>query len=149
MLKRTSTIFFFLFSKDEYEELDDEEEYKEDSYKHEDAAIPSEAAEYDEGTKQLLEQAKQAREEYGEVEGRFHDVQNRIREFEGSIQTDYGHADVFMPLHGQCFDYSDREYTYRFCPFDRASQIPKNGGSEISLGYDKINCLLILSVVIY
>lgn len=35
----------------------------------------------------------------------------------------------------QCYDYEEREYTYRVCMFKDAKQIPKGGGSEVTIGY--------------
>ena len=81
--------------------------------------------EYDDETKQLIERAKQARDDFSEVEGRFLDIQNKIREIEVNFETDYGSNDEFMPLQGQCFEYTDLEYTYKLCPFDTASQRSK------------------------
>jgi protein kinase C substrate 80K-H len=133
MIKGTNVM---LTLQEEYEELEDEEEFKEEeSYKHEEAPLPSEHVDYDESTKQIVEQAKQARQEYSEVETRHYQAENKIRELESSLSHDYGQEDEFMALQGHCFDYTDREYTYRFCPFDRASQISLNGGGDISLGF--------------
>lgn len=90
--------------------------------------------EYDDTTKALIETAKKAKEEFSEVEGRFLDLSNKLRELEVSLETDYGEDDVFLALQGQCFEMTDREYTYKMCPFDRASQRGKDGGSETNLG---------------
>jgi protein kinase C substrate 80K-H len=95
----------------------------------------STTTEYDEETKQLIENAKKARDEYNEIEGKFLDIQNKIRELEVNLEIDYGPNDEFLPLHGQCFELTDREYIYKLCPFDNASQRSKNGGSETSLGF--------------
>ncbi|CAG2115027.1 unnamed protein product, partial [Medioppia subpectinata] len=90
--------------------------------------------EYDDQTKQLIEKAKVAKEAYSEIEGKFLDINNKIREIEVTLETDYGPNDEFMALQGQCFELTDLEYTYKLCPFDSASQRPKVGGSETSLG---------------
>ncbi|XP_054162676.1 glucosidase 2 subunit beta-like isoform X2 [Oppia nitens] len=98
------------------------------------ASTTEAGTEYDDETKRLIENAKQARDEYSEVEGKFLDIQNKIREIEVLFETDFGPNDEFMALKNQCFELTDLEYTYKFCPFDSASQRPKNGGTETSLG---------------
>lgn len=125
------------------EEFDEEEDNPRDfatDHSHQDPHIPDpvkkahETEEYDEETKGLIEAAKKAREEFRDIDSRFSDVSKRVQDLESTLRTDYGADDAFLPLHGQCFELTDREYIYKLCPFDRASQRPKDGGSETSLG---------------
>lgn len=57
-----------------------------------------------------------------------------FRDIEKFLSQDLGPDDVFYPLRDQCYEYTDREYTYKFCPFEKATQRPKGGGSETNLG---------------
>ena len=47
---------------------------------------------------------------------------------------DLGDEKEFFPLKDNCYEYTDREYTYKLCPFEKATQRSKSGGSETSLG---------------
>ena len=78
--------------------------------------------------------ANKAREAFKEVDQRVRDIGREIRQIEESSSKDYGLEEEFQPLEGKCFDYTDREYTYRLCLFDFGSQRPKHGGSETRLG---------------
>ena len=40
---------------------------------------------------------------------------------EDALNTDYGAEDEYRVMAGVCYDYTDREYTYKLCPFDRVS----------------------------
>ena len=50
------------------------------------------------------------------------------------LEQDLGTSLEFYRLMDQCFEFTDREYTYTLCPFDRAAQKSKHGGAETSLG---------------
>ena len=62
------------------------------------------------------------------------DLNNEQTEVTKKVQLDGGMSGEFTTLHGQCFDYIEREYKYTFCPFDKVTQQPKNGGRSTSLG---------------
>ncbi|KAH6941137.1 hypothetical protein HPB50_014300 [Hyalomma asiaticum] len=94
----------------------------------------TDTTEYDEETKQLIEAAKKARDEYTEADSKVRKLESEIRTLEQSLDTDYGPDDEYAALRDQCFEFTDREYTYKLCPFEQASQAPKAGGSETSLG---------------
>ncbi|XP_028405405.1 glucosidase 2 subunit beta-like [Dendronephthya gigantea] len=89
---------------------------------------------YDDETKQLIAEADKARKEFDDVNREKDDLLNKLAEIDRLNKIDMGEHEEFSPLHGECFDFNDREYTYKLCPFDKASQSSKNGGSDVSLG---------------
>lgn len=90
--------------------------------------------EYDEETQRIVNAANEARKEHKLVVDRLEKVKEDVKQLQTFIDADFGRQEEFAVLKGQCFDYEDREYTYRFCPFDKASQIAKSGGSDVNLG---------------
>lgn len=110
---------------DEDAETFDEEETGEGEVEEVDA--PSEP-EYDDETKRLIEEATKARNEFETAQRELRDLESEKRKIEELLNKDYGPHEEFAILNGACFDYEDREYIYRLCPFDSAVQKPKDGG---------------------
>ena len=60
----------------------------------------------------------------------YRDLERDIKHLEGVIGKDYGPEEEFAALTGQCFEYTDQEYTYKFCPFDYCSQRSNSQGKH-------------------
>lgn len=118
------------------EEEDEEEEEQEPetvpAEKEEEA--PNDTTPYDENTQRLIKEANDARNEYNIAEKAVKDIQAEIRRIEEFLEKDFGPDEEFAPLQGQCFDYTDYEYIYKLCPFEKASQQPKSGSVDTRLG---------------
>ncbi|XP_063607368.1 glucosidase 2 subunit beta-like isoform X1 [Penaeus indicus] len=89
---------------------------------------------YDEETQKLVDAANKAREDFDEADRRVRDLTRELRSLEETQEKDYGPEEEFRVMDGDCYEYTDREYTYRLCPFDKAVQKPKSGHGEIRLG---------------
>lgn len=83
--------------------------------------------EYDEETKRLIEDANKARQEFDAAQSELRNLESEKKQIEELLNKDYGQHEEFAILNGECFDFEDREYIYRLCPFDRAVQKPKDG----------------------
>ncbi|XP_076462402.1 glucosidase 2 subunit beta-like [Babylonia areolata] len=125
---------------DDYDKEDDEDEEEEE--RGEEAKTEQKKEEeqedqmppYDAETQKLIELADAVRSEYNEADTKVRDAENEINGLKKYLEVDYGPNEEYSSLRGQCFEYTDREYTYKLCPFDKAVQRPKSGGMETSLG---------------
>ncbi|XP_054277776.1 glucosidase 2 subunit beta-like [Macrosteles quadrilineatus] len=126
---------------EEEEEKEEEEEQPEDEEKeHKDDAEQVDLEEdetkqkYDAATQGLIGDADKARADFESAERALRDVERELKHLQEGLEKDYGPEDDFSALDGECFEYSDREYTYKLCPFDQVSQKPRSGGAETRLG---------------
>lgn len=83
--------------------------------------------EYDDETKRLMEEANKARNEFEAAQRELRNLESEKKQIEELLNKDYGPHEEFAVLNGECFDYEDREYIYKLCPFDKAVQKPKDG----------------------
>ncbi|VDM63235.1 unnamed protein product [Angiostrongylus costaricensis] len=49
-------------------------------------------------------------------------------------EQDFGADYAWATLKGKCFERTEKQYTYKFCPFERVVQIEKSGVGETGLG---------------
>ncbi|CAJ0605653.1 unnamed protein product [Cylicocyclus nassatus] len=89
---------------------------------------------YDEETKKAINEADEARKAYDEYDVKIINLDKDIREAESFIEQDFGPDHAWATLKGKCFDLTDKQYTYTYCPFDRTIQKDKNGYGETGLG---------------
>ena len=115
----------------------DEEDEDYDINEHHEAKIEEAdkpESKYDEATQRLIETAEAARKSFNDADRDLRDVEREMKTLAESLDKNYGEDSVFAVLHGQCFEYTDNEYTYKMCPFDFSSQRGKHGGAETRLG---------------
>lgn len=110
---------------EEEAEAFDEEETGEGEVEQVEA--PSVEPEYDDETKRLIEEANKARDDFKASQRELGDLEMEMRQIDSLLDKDYGPHEEFAVLNGECFDFEDREYIYKLCPFDRAVQKPKDG----------------------
>jgi protein kinase C substrate 80K-H len=108
---------------------DEDADYKDEERGEEEGMPP-----YPDDTEELIKAADTAREVFQKVERELGDINREVGDIEKFLDMDLGLAMEFAPLYQECYEYTDREYTYRLCAFDKVVQKPKNGGRETSLG---------------
>ena len=112
-------------------DIDDDEDEDDDD---DDDLVSKNKVVYDEATQALIDAADKAREEWDEAKDKKRNLEREIADTEKFLGMDFGKDKEFIPLYEQCYEYTDREYTYKLCAFQKSTQRNKNGGSETSLG---------------
>ena len=120
--------------KEEDDDGDDDDDDDDDGGKHEEGEVAGDMPAYDDETRALIAAAESARETYQTADNRKRDLERELGDLEKYLSANLGSEHEFSPLHDQCYEYDDREYTYRLCVFNKSTQRPKKGGREVSLG---------------
>lgn len=116
-------------------EGDEEEGIAEEETSQHEKEADEPTVQYDEETQALIDEATSARERFQEAEKAVSELQSEIRQLEEKLDRDYGLEKEFAPLDGECFEYTDLEYIYKLCLYDKATQRSKSGGTDVSLGH--------------
>ena len=66
----------------------------------------------------FVSEANETRTGFDDAVRNLRDIQREIKQIEESLGKDFGKEDEFAYLVGECYEYTDREYTYKLCPFD-------------------------------
>ncbi|XP_035234252.1 glucosidase 2 subunit beta-like isoform X2 [Stegodyphus dumicola] len=86
----------------------------------------------------ILKDAALARKDYADADKLLRDIQSEIWLLKRKLKADFGEEDEFLVLENQCFEFSEKRYLYRMCPFDKVVQVTKVNREETLIGlWDK------------
>lgn len=92
---------------------------------------------YQESTQKLIDDAEEAKRQLQETEQSIRNVDSEISEAKKKLEMDLGPNGEFASMIDHCFEYEDREYVYKLCPFEKTVQKSKNNHVETSIGHWK------------
>ena len=90
---------------------------------------------YDDETQRLIAESEQAKQKFNELDSNYRNIEKDIKEIETQLTLDIGAQNEFASMINQCFEYEDREYKYKLCPFSKTVQISKSNHGETAIGY--------------
>ncbi|KAG8052625.1 hypothetical protein GUJ93_ZPchr0001g29521 [Zizania palustris] len=79
-----------------------------------------------------LSEASRVRKEYDDASSKLSKIQSRISTLTDKLKHDFGKEKEFYNFYDRCFESKEGKYTYKVCPFKKASQV--EGHSSTSLG---------------
>ncbi len=62
-------------------------------------------------------------------------IEKEIKDIKDKIELDTGSNAEFASMMDKCFEYEDREYVYKLCPFDKTVQKSKSNSAETTIGH--------------
>ncbi|RNA29097.1 glucosidase 2 subunit beta [Brachionus plicatilis] len=89
---------------------------------------------YDAGTQKLIDESNEARRLFENSERDSRNIEREIEDINKKLELDLGPKGEFASMIDKCFEFEDREYIYKLCPFDRTVQKSKSNHGETSIG---------------
>lgn len=89
---------------------------------------------YDDETQKLIDEFNALRTQFEEADRKFQSADREIKEKEAQLKHDVGPENEFAAMMNKCFEFNDREYIYKLCPFDKTIQQSKANNGETSIG---------------
>ncbi|GFS66198.1 glucosidase 2 subunit beta [Nephila pilipes] len=83
---------------------------------------------------EILKDAALARKDFADADKLYRDIQAEIWHLKRKLDADFGEEDEFLVLETQCFEFSEKRYMYRLCPFDKVIQVVKVSNEETLIG---------------
>ncbi|CAL1262073.1 unnamed protein product [Larinioides sclopetarius] len=83
---------------------------------------------------EILKDAAVARKDFADADKLYRDIQAEIWHLKRKLKADFGEEDEFLVLETQCFEFSEKRYLYKFCPFDKVVQVVKVSKEETLIG---------------
>lgn len=116
------------------EEHDHEHEEAHEESHYEPPKTSGDKPKYDEQTSALLDEASKAKNAFYDADREFNSISNEISNAKRKLEYDVGPNEEFASMIDTCFEFEDREYIYKLCPFDKTVQKSKSGNGETSIG---------------
>ncbi|TVU04161.1 hypothetical protein EJB05_50254 [Eragrostis curvula] len=83
-----------------------------------------------------LSEASRIRKEYDDASSKLSKIQSKVSTLTEKLKHDFGNEKEFYSFYDQCFESKEGKYTYKVCPYKKASQA--EGHSSTNLGrWDK------------
>eukprot|EP00823_Brevimastigomonas_motovehiculus_P001249 TRINITY_DN1175_c0_g1_i2.p1 TRINITY_DN1175_c0_g1~~TRINITY_DN1175_c0_g1_i2.p1 ORF type:complete len:340 (-),score=118.38 TRINITY_DN1175_c0_g1_i2:132-1151(-) len=79
-----------------------------------------------------LPSANEARQELQRIEREKEEIEKELNKLNQEQTYDFGKQMEYRSFLGNCYSFTQKQYTYSMCPYDKAEQ--KEGGSSTSLG---------------
>lgn len=89
---------------------------------------------YDEETQRLIDESEELNRKFNDHDKVYQSLEGQIREKNKQLEHDTGAESEFASMIEKCYEYDDREYIYKLCPFDKAVQVSKANNGETSIG---------------
>ncbi len=119
----------------EHDHEHDHEEHHEEQHTQPETNVSENK--YDEETQKLIDQSNEAKSVFEKSENELRNIENEIADLSKKLNYDVGPNAEFATMIDKCFEYEDREYVYKLCPFEKTVQRSKNNQGETTIGYWK------------